>query len=86
MKSYWPGMKDTLVRLATGRAATTAMLRQVADRLDALDEPAAAEASIQLEHALGMLADVANRVLGVTDEERLAAWRAARPTGFMPAR
>jgi hypothetical protein len=79
-------MQETLVRLAAGRAATTALLRQVADRLDALDEPAAAEAAIELEHAVGMLADVAHRVLGVTDAERLGAWRSARPIGLMPAR
>lgn len=35
---------STFERFAAGRASTTALLRLVADRLDALDEPAAGEA------------------------------------------
>lgn len=85
---YRRGMDDTLARLLAGKDATAALLRQVADRLDALDGAAAGEALVGMEHAVGLLAEIAERTLGIpADPERHRAWHAgARPIGFMPAR
>lgn len=79
-------MDNTLARLADGKQATSALLRRIADHLDALEGPAAGESLVQMEHAFQVLALAADQYLGIHDGTRLRAPQAARPIGFMPLR